>query len=75
MERFTHVRDTSCGCMITNLHILKKGGVRQLIILKKASQECMPEQYRRPSITDSYRLYYMMDKMSFARYKILESNK
>ncbi len=24
--------------MITNLHILKKGGVRQLIILKKASQ-------------------------------------
>lgn len=37
--------------------------------------ECMPEQYRRPSITDSYRLYYMMDKMSFARYKILEPNK
>ena len=32
--------------------------------------ECMPEQYRRPSITDAYRMYYMMDKMSFARYKI-----
>jgi len=31
--------------------------------------ECMPEEYRRPSIVDAYQLYYMMDKMSFARYK------
>jgi hypothetical protein len=29
----------------------------------------MPEEYRRPSIVDAYQLYYMMDKMSFARYK------
>ena len=31
--------------------------------------ECMPEQYRQPSIVDSYQLYYMVEKMSFARYK------
>ena len=37
--------------------------------------ECMPEEYRRPSIVDAYQLYYMMDKMSFARYKILEPSK
>ena len=31
--------------------------------------ECMPEQYRRPSIVEAYQLYYMVEKMSFARYK------
>jgi len=31
--------------------------------------ECMPEQYRQPSVVDAYQLYYMVDKMSFARYK------
>lgn len=31
--------------------------------------ECMPEQYRQPSIVDAYQLYYMVEKMSFARYK------
>jgi len=32
--------------------------------------ECMPEQYRCPSIVDAYQMYYMMEKMQFARYKI-----
>lgn len=32
--------------------------------------ECMPEEYRRKSIVEAYQVYYMMDKMSFARYKI-----
>ena len=31
--------------------------------------ECMPEQYRQPSIVEAYQLYYMVEKMSFARYK------
>jgi len=31
--------------------------------------ECMPEQYRQRSIVDAYQLYYMVEKMSFARYK------
>jgi len=31
--------------------------------------ECMPEEYHHPSITDAYQMYYMMDKMKFARYK------
>jgi len=31
--------------------------------------ECMPEQYRRTSIVEAYQLYYMVEKMSFARYK------
>ena len=37
---------------------------------KEGIPECMPEDYRRESIVDAYQLYYMMDKMSFARYKI-----
>jgi len=31
--------------------------------------ECMPEIFHRPSIVEAYQLYYMVDKMSFARYK------
>jgi uncharacterized protein YbaR (Trm112 family) len=31
--------------------------------------ECMPEEYRQPSVIDAYQLYYMVDKMSFARYQ------
>lgn len=31
--------------------------------------ECMPEQYRRQSVVDAYQLYYMVEKLSFARYK------
>ena len=31
--------------------------------------ECMPEEYRTSSITEAYQMYYMMDKMKFARYK------
>jgi hypothetical protein len=31
--------------------------------------ECMPEHYRGSSIVDAYQLYYMVEKMSFARYK------
>lgn len=31
--------------------------------------ECMPEQYRCESVVDSYQLYYMVEKLSFARYK------
>jgi len=29
----------------------------------------MPEQYRQLGIVDAYQLYYMVEKMSFARYK------
>jgi hypothetical protein len=32
--------------------------------------ECMPEEYRCPSVVDGYQMYYMMEKMVFARYKI-----
>src|SRR5210317_1097065 len=31
--------------------------------------ECMPEPYRRKGIVEAYQLYYMVEKMSFARYK------
>ena len=31
--------------------------------------ECMPEEYRCPSIVDAYQMYYMMEKMVFARYR------
>jgi hypothetical protein len=30
--------------------------------------ECMPEEYKMPSILDAYKMYYMMDKMQFARF-------
>src|SRR6056300_141967 len=30
--------------------------------------ECMPDDYKMPSIIDAYKMYYMMDKMEFARY-------
>ena len=36
---------------------------------KEGIPECMPDAYKRESIVDAYQLYYMMDKMSFARYK------
>jgi len=28
----------------------------------------MPEEYKMPSIVDAYQMYYMMDKMDFARF-------
>jgi hypothetical protein len=28
----------------------------------------MPDDYKMPSIIDAYKMYYMMDKMEFARY-------
>jgi len=31
--------------------------------------ECMPEPYKRENIVDAYQMYYMMEKMQFARYK------
>ena len=31
--------------------------------------ECMPEQYRCSSVVDAYKMYYMMEKMQFARYR------
>jgi hypothetical protein len=31
--------------------------------------ECMPEQYRCESVVDAYQMYYMMEKMEFARYR------
>ena len=40
---------------------------------KEGIPECMPEQYRCESIVDACQLYYMMDKMSFARYKNITS--
>jgi len=30
----------------------------------------MPEEYKTKSIIQAYQMYYMMDKMRFARYKI-----
>ena len=30
--------------------------------------ECMPEEYKVPSIVKAYQMYYMMDKMKFARF-------
>jgi hypothetical protein len=37
---------------------------------KEGIPECMPEQFRSPSIVEAYQMYYMIDKMHFARYKI-----
>jgi hypothetical protein len=31
--------------------------------------ECMPEEYRCESVVDAYQMYYMVEKMEFARYK------
>lgn len=33
--------------------------------------QCMPEQYKRESVVDGYQIYYMMEKMTFARYSII----
>jgi hypothetical protein len=30
--------------------------------------ECMPDDYKTPNIVDAYQMYYMMDKMAFARF-------
>ena len=30
--------------------------------------ECMPEKFKMPSIVDAYKMYYMMDKLQFARF-------
>jgi len=37
---------------------------------KEGIPECMPEQFRSSSIVEAYQMYYMVDKMHFARYKI-----
>jgi len=37
---------------------------------KQGIPECMPEEYKSESIVDAYQMYYMMEKMGFARYKI-----
>ena len=31
--------------------------------------QCMPVEYRTESVVDAYQMYYMMEKMRFARYK------
>lgn len=36
---------------------------------KEGIPECMPEQYWSDSVVDAYQMYYMMEKMRFARYK------
>lgn len=36
---------------------------------KEGIPECMPKEYHSSSIIDAYQMYYMMDKMKFARYK------
>jgi len=36
---------------------------------KEGIPECMPDVYRGESIVDAYQMYYMMEKMGFARYK------
>ena len=35
--------------------------------------ECMPEEYRCPSVVEAYQMYYMVEKFSFARYKNIAS--
>lgn len=37
--------------------------------------ECMPEEYRRPDVVEAYKMYYMMEKMKFARYKVAVDTK
>jgi hypothetical protein len=37
---------------------------------KEGVPECMPDDYKGESLVDAYQMYYMMEKMSFARYKI-----
>ena len=37
--------------------------------------ECMPEQYKNPSLIRSYMLYYFHEKLKFARYKKLCSGR
>jgi hypothetical protein len=36
---------------------------------KEGIPECMPESYRQGGIVEAYQLYYMMEKIQFARYK------
>ena len=36
---------------------------------KEGIPECMPEEYRCESVVDAYQMYYMVEKMGFARYK------
>jgi hypothetical protein len=38
---------------------------------KEGIPECMPDDYKRESVVDAYQMYYMMDKMQFARFKEL----
>jgi hypothetical protein len=56
-------------------HIFEERKSETAYYSKEGVPECMPEQYRQYSIVDAYQLYYMMEKMSFARYKISESIK
>ena len=37
---------------------------------KEGIPECMPEQFSSPRIVEAYQMYYMVDKMHFALYKI-----
>ena len=37
---------------------------------KEGIPECMPEQYWSENVVDAYQMYYMMEKMSFARYNV-----
>ena len=30
--------------------------------------ECMPDEYKMPSVVDAYKMYYMMEKMDFVRF-------
>jgi len=36
---------------------------------KEGIPECMPEEYRSESVVDAYKMYYMMEKMDFTRYR------
>lgn len=36
---------------------------------KEGIPECMPDDYKHENVVDAYQMYYMMEKMQFARYK------
>jgi len=69
MEKYTHVPGISCGFGITTLPTLKRDEVRLHNYSDEGIPECMPEPYKRRGIVEAYQLYYMVEKMSFARYK------
>jgi len=53
------MKSRRCHVTSTSLRLYSKEGI----------PECMPEEYRCESVVDAYQMYYMVEKMGFARYK------